>query len=148
LILFKSDGGYSKRPRLFKTPAAQAARFTFAGGSTIGSCSAVRSTVLAVHRITQSVCVGLVKRVSYSLSDIPRNPNSRLLSVRFDCPGGVRASFQNCPSAFFKPAAQSVARSDDPVHAMAGADLGFGDQRRVPGRGRRFRYFPSRSSCR
>ena len=103
LILFKSDGGYSKRPRLFKTPAAQAARFTFAGGSTIGSCSAVRSTFLAVHRITQSVCVGLVKRVSYSLSDIPRNPNSRLLSVRFDCPGGVRASFQNCPSAFFSP---------------------------------------------
>jgi len=39
LILFKSDGGYSKRPRLFKTPAAQAARFTFAGGSTTGSCS-------------------------------------------------------------------------------------------------------------
>src|SRR6478672_6821794 len=28
-----TEGGYSKRPRLFKTPAAQAARFTFAGGS-------------------------------------------------------------------------------------------------------------------
>jgi hypothetical protein len=29
--------------------------------------SAVRSTFRAVHLITQSVCVGLVKRVSYSL---------------------------------------------------------------------------------
>jgi len=53
--------------------------------------------------MTQSVCAGLVNRVTYSLSEMPSTASSRLLSVRFDCPGGVRASFQNCPSAFFKP---------------------------------------------
>ena len=36
---------------------AHAARCAFAGGSTTGSCSGVRSTFLAVHLITQSVCV-------------------------------------------------------------------------------------------
>jgi hypothetical protein len=51
----------------------------------------------------QSVCVGLVNRVTYSLSEMPRTASSRLLSVRFDCPGGVKASFQNSPSAFFRP---------------------------------------------
>jgi hypothetical protein len=48
-------------------------------------------------------CAGLVNRVTYSLSEMPNTASSRLLSVRFDCPGGDRASFQNCPSAFFKP---------------------------------------------
>jgi hypothetical protein len=46
------------------------------GGSTTGSCSAARSTFLAVHLITQSVCVGLVKRVTYSLSEIPSTANA------------------------------------------------------------------------
>ena len=48
---------------------AHAARFD--GGSTTGSCSGVRSTFLAVHLITQSVCVMLVNRATYSLSEIP-----------------------------------------------------------------------------
>jgi len=82
-------------PRLFKAPAAHAARFAFAGGSTTGSCSATRSTFRGVHRITQSVCVGLVNRATYSLSEMPRTASSRLLSVRLESPGGDNASFQN-----------------------------------------------------
>jgi hypothetical protein len=80
---------------------AHAARFD--GGSTTGSCSAARGTFRAVQRITQSVCVTLVNRATYSLSEMPSTASSRLLSVRFDSPGGDRASFQNCPSAFFRP---------------------------------------------
>jgi hypothetical protein len=34
---------------------------------------------------------------------MPSTASSRLLSVRFESPGGVSASFQNCPSAFFRP---------------------------------------------
>jgi hypothetical protein len=48
---------------------AHAARF--AGGRTTGSCSAIRSTFFAVHRITQSVCMTLVYRAMYSISEIP-----------------------------------------------------------------------------
>jgi hypothetical protein len=50
-----------------KKNRAHATRRAFAGGSTTGSCSGARSTFRAVHRITQSVRVGLVKRVVYSL---------------------------------------------------------------------------------
>jgi hypothetical protein len=57
---------------LFKAPEAYAARCAFAGGSTTGSCSAVRSTFREVHRITQSVYVTFVNRVTYSLSEMPR----------------------------------------------------------------------------
>jgi hypothetical protein len=56
---------YSKRPE------AHAARRGFAGGSTTGSCSTVRSTFRGVHLITQSVCVTLVNRATYSLSEMP-----------------------------------------------------------------------------
>jgi hypothetical protein len=45
----QSAVGYSKHHH--------AARCAFAGGSTIGSCSAARGIFRAVHRITQSVCV-------------------------------------------------------------------------------------------
>src|ERR1700726_2614089 len=82
-----------------------------------GSCSAVRSTFRGMHRITQSVCAGLVNRATYSLSEMPSTASSRLLSVRFDCPGGVRASFQNCPSAFFKPRRMESPSQYGPRHA-------------------------------
>jgi hypothetical protein len=35
----------------------------------------------AVHLITQSVCMGLVYRAMYSISEIPSTASSRLLSV-------------------------------------------------------------------
>src|SRR6202030_3787491 len=55
----QSARGYSKRPH--------AARFAFAGGSTTGSCSAVRGIFRAVHLITQSVCTAVVNRQAGSM---------------------------------------------------------------------------------
>jgi hypothetical protein len=75
---------YFLRLNLFK---AHAARRAFAGGSTTGSCSGVRSTFLAVHLITQSVCVMLVNRATYSLSEMPNtlSATDNLYYERLDC---------------------------------------------------------------
>jgi hypothetical protein len=77
----------SERPRVFKAPPAHAARFALAGGMT-GS-SAARGIFRAVHLITQSVCTGLQKRATNSLSEIPGRTARQ--------PGGLRQSTPKMP---------------------------------------------------
>src|SRR5690242_2662863 len=75
--------------------------------------------------------------LNYAFPIIPAGGMSTVaarLAIHADRVGVVARSRARRANA--GPAAQCVARRDDPVHAMAGADLGFGDQRRVPGRGR------------
>jgi hypothetical protein len=82
----------------------------FAGGSggailifeheaDVKSHAGARGILRAVHLITQSVWVAVVKRARYSFSVRPITCRSSARSVRLDVPGGDSASFHSAPSA-------------------------------------------------